>query len=174
MTHLSRFVLLCMLGLGAGPLAANEMADAQALLKQGNATAALERVEARIAARPADAQARFLKGVILTELKRDEEAKKTFRQLTADFPEFAEPYNNLAVLYAAAGDFDNARQSLEMAIRVNPKYATAYENLGDIYAQLARGAYDKAATLTPGSKLVRTKLQLARQLTGNTTTIATQ
>lgn len=174
MTRLSRFALLCLLSLTAAPLAADELSDAQALLKRGDAAGALRKLEPRIAARPQDAQARFLKGVVLSELKRDEEAKQVFRELTIEFPELPEPYNNLAVLYAASGDFDNARQALEAAVRVNPKYATAYENLGDIYAELARGAYDRAATLTPGSGTVRNKLQLARQLANGDSSMRTQ
>jgi tetratricopeptide (TPR) repeat protein len=39
-----------------------------------------------------------------------------FTKLTDDYPELPEPYNNLAVLYAAAGQYDKARAALEMAI----------------------------------------------------------
>jgi len=47
-------------------------------------------------------------------------------------PELPEPYNNLAVLYAARGDHDGARDALLRAISTHPSYATAHENLGDI------------------------------------------
>ena len=39
-----------------------------------------------------------------------------FEQLTEDFPELPEPYNNLAVLYAADGQLDRARAALELAL----------------------------------------------------------
>ena len=156
---------LALLLLTLCPLAsiADDLSDAQALLKRGEPTRALQKLETHIAAKPQDAQARFLQGVVLTELTRTEEAKAVFRQLTVEFPEFPEPYNNLAVLYAASGNFDVARQALESAVRANPKYGTAHENLGDIYAQLARSAYDKAAELESTAALQR-KLRLAREL----------
>jgi Flp pilus assembly protein TadD len=57
--------------------------------------------------------------------------------LIEDYPELPEPYNNLAVLYAQQKQFDKARTALEMAIRIHPGYATAYENLGDLHSRLA-------------------------------------
>ena len=39
------------------------------------------------------------------------------------------------MLYANQNQLDKARTALEMAIRTNPAYATAHENLGDIYAK---------------------------------------
>jgi len=53
----------------------------------------------------------------------------------------------IAVLYAGQGQYEKARQALEMAIRTHPSYATAHENLGDVYAKLASQAYDKALSL---------------------------
>ena len=158
--------LLLLLVLGHTPAWADEVTDAQSLLKRGETARALQRIEARVAAKPQDAQARFLQGVILTELKRSDDAKAVFRQLTIEFPQLPEPYNNLAVLYAASGHFEEARQALEAAIRANPKYGVAYENLGDIYAQLASNAYDKAAAISPNASL-NSKLRLARELTGD-------
>jgi len=87
-----------------------------------------------------------------------------FFSLTQDHPELAEPYNNLAVLYAARGDYEQARAALEMAIRANPDYAIAYENLGDVHTQLAIRAYEKATKLETSNRAVRTKLELARDL----------
>ncbi|HKY02537.1 MAG TPA: tetratricopeptide repeat protein [Burkholderiales bacterium] len=164
MLRIPFYALLFVMLSAATSLQADELSDAQKLLQRGKPTEALARVEARVAAKPDDAQARFLRGVILSELGRTDEAKQAFRQLTVDFPEFPEPYNNLAVLHAAAGDYDSARQALEAAIRVNPKYATAHENLGDIYAELARRAYDKAAVLKPGARALHSKLALATEL----------
>jgi tetratricopeptide (TPR) repeat protein len=71
-----------------------------------------------------------------------------------------EPYNNLAVLYASQGQYDNARAALEMAIRTNPSYATAHENLGDVYAKLASQAYSKALQLDSSNTGVQPKLAL--------------
>ena len=52
-----------------------------------------------------------------------------------------------------------------MAIRTNPSYATAHENLGDIYAKLASQAYNKALQLDAANATsVKPKLALIREL----------
>ncbi len=69
------------------------------------------------------------------------------------------------MLYAGQNQFDKARAALEMAIRTNPSYATAHENLGDIYAKLASQAYNKALQLDgSNANAVRPKLALIRDL----------
>jgi tetratricopeptide (TPR) repeat protein len=148
----------------AFPVRADEIDDAQQLVRQGNLSAALERVNAYLANRPKDARARFLKGVILTEQNKTAEAIKVFTALTEDYPELPEPYNNLAVLYAQQQQYDKARHALEMAIQTHPSYATAHENLGDIYAKLASQAYDRALQLDRNNTAAQTKLALIREI----------
>jgi hypothetical protein len=143
---------------------ADDLSDVHALVKQGNLTQATDRLNAFLAKNPKDARARFLRGLILTEQKRPAEAIRVFLALTEDYPELPEPYNNLAVLYAAQGQFDRARQMLESAIRTHPSYATAHENLGDIYAKMASEAYDRALQLDRSNTGVQTKLSLIREL----------
>jgi tetratricopeptide (TPR) repeat protein len=138
--------------------------DASRLFKQGNHSAALEKIEAAIAANPRDARARFLKGLILTEQNKPAEAIGVFTALTDDYPELPEPYNNLAVLYASQGQYDKARKSLEMAIRTHPSYAVAHENLGDVYAKMASEAYDKALQLDRSNAAAQTKLAMIKDL----------
>ena len=138
--------------------------DANQALRKGQNTVALEKINAYLAGNPKDAQGRFLKGLILTELGRNTDAIKLFTELTEDYPELPEPYNNLAVLYAAQADYDRAKQSLEMAIRTHPSYATAHENLGDIYAKMASQAYDKAMQLDKSNVSAQTKLALIQDL----------
>lgn len=143
---------------------ADQLSDAQALLKQGQLQPALDKVEQLLATKPKDAQARFLKGLILTEQNRPNEAILVFQKLTEDYPELPEPYNNLAVIYAQQKQYDKAKTALEMAIRTHPSYATAHENLGDIYARLASQAYDKALQLDTGNTAAQSKLALMRDL----------
>lgn len=121
--------------------------EIQHLLKQGRTEQALAKADALIAAQPNDAHARFLKGQILGDAGRTQEAIAFFTRMTEDFPELPEPYNNLAALYAQQKQYDKARAALEMAVRVNPNYALAHENLGDVYAKLAARAYEQAARL---------------------------
>jgi tetratricopeptide (TPR) repeat protein len=146
------------------------LAEAQQLLAAGQLPQALTQADSLIAANPKDPQYKFLRGVILTEQHKTAEAIQTFNQLTEQYPELPEPYNNLAVLYAQQGQYDKARAALDMAIRTNPSYATAFENLGDVYAKLASQSYQKALQLD-GSKsdATQTKLALIRQLFSKST-----
>ncbi|MFZ6721130.1 L,D-transpeptidase Cds6 family protein [Undibacterium sp. Ji49W] len=148
---------------------ADDAADVGKLLRAGQINEAMQKVDAALAQRPKDAQMRFLKGLILTEQGKSAEAITVFTKLTDDYPELPEPYNNLAVLYASSGQYDKARAALEMAIRTNPTYGTAHENLGDVYAKLASQAYDKALQLDSGNSTAKLKLTLVRNLVGNTT-----
>ncbi|MGZ5181049.1 MAG: tetratricopeptide repeat protein [Ramlibacter sp.] len=152
---------------------ADEYGDVNQLLRQGKQAEALSRADQFLAGKPRDPQMRFLKGVILTEQGKSDDAVATFRKLTEDYPELPEPYNNLAVLYAGQSQFDKARAALEMAIRANPGYATAHENLGDVYAKLASQAYARALQLDPGNTGVQPKLALIRNLFAPAATSAT-
>ncbi len=151
----------------AGAVQADEIADIGKLLRGGQLDQALQRVDSFLATKPRDAQGRFLKGLILTEQNKTQEAITLFTRLTEDFPELPEPYNNLAVLFAGQGQYEKARQSLEMAIRTHPSYATAHENLGDVYAKLASQAYDKALQLDSNNPAAVNKLAMARELIGS-------
>jgi len=158
--------LTVILLLGAAPAQAqNEvLQDVNQLFRQGQLDKALDRVNAYLATQPREARGRFLKGLILTEQNKPADAIKVFTGLTEDYPELPEPYNNLAVLYASQGQFDKARNALEMAIRTHPSYATAHENLGDIYAKMASQAYDKALQLDRGNPTAQTKLNMIKEL----------
>ena len=148
----------------AAPASADEFAEVQRLQSSGQAAAALQRAERALAATPKDPQMRFLQGVLLAESHRTAEAVDVFQRLTQDYPELAEPYNNLAAIYAAAGDYDRAKASLEQSLRANPGFATAHENLGDVLAMLASRSYARALQLEPNSASVPAKLALVRQL----------
>lgn len=148
----------------AVPVHANDIDEVNQLLKAGKQAQALARIEQSLTTKPRDPQLRFLKGVIQTEMGKPQDAIGTFNKLTEEFPELPEPYNNLAVLHASNGQFDKARAALEMAIRTNPSYSTAHENLGDIYANLASQAYSKALQLGGASSSLQPKLTLIREL----------
>ncbi len=143
---------------------ADDLREAQKLYGQGKMQPALEKVDGFLKVQPRDPQARFLKGLLLTEQKRVPEAIQVFVGLTEDFPELPEPYNNLAVLYASQGNYDKAKSALELAIHTHPSYATAHENLGDIYAQLASRAYDRALQLDKGNTTAQLKLSMVKDL----------
>ena len=87
------------------------------------------------------------------------EAIEVFDRLRRDHPEMSEPWSHLAVLYAAEGRFDEARETLLAALERRPS-AAGYTNLGDLYGklsgklsgELARRADPRAGERTaPGS-----------------------
>ena len=143
---------------------ADEYSDVGQLIRSGQYGEAMTKADQYLAGKPRDPQMRFLKGVIQTETTKTNDAIGTFTKITEDYPELPEPYNNLAVLYAGQSQFDKARAALEMAIRTNPSYATAHENLGDVYARLASQAYSKALQLDGSNTAVQPKLALIRTL----------
>ena len=154
------------------PARGDDLQDASKFLKAGQHAQALERVNKALKAKPRDPQARFLKGIIVTEQGNSKEAIEIFTKLTQDYPELPEPYNNLAVIYASQGQYEKARAALEQSIRTHPSYATAYENLGDVYAKLASQAYDKALQLDSSNSGAKNKLSLVRELVREPTVVA--
>ena len=172
MNMLNRFHQCVMLIVGSLLLSsslavqAEDIQDANKLFKQGQYKQALSKVNGVLASKPKDAQARFLKGLIFTEQGEITDSINIFSALTEDYPELPEPYNNLAVLYAGLGQYDNAKLALEMAIRTHPSYATAHENLGDIYAKMASQAYDRALQLDRSNTATQTKLAMIQELFG--------
>ena len=163
---LSRFftVLAACAVLVSAPVLGNEVQDINQQFRKGDLPGALEKANRYLAKNPKDAQARFLKGLILADQGKTNDAIAVFTGLTEDFPELPEPYNNLAVLYASQSKYDAAKNALENAIRTHPSYATAHENLGDIYAKMASIAYDKALALDSKNAAAQTKLALIQDL----------
>jgi Flp pilus assembly protein TadD len=153
---------------------ADALQDIEQSLRSGQTEQALSQADAAIATNPRAAQARFLKGVILSDLGRTDQAIDVFVALTQDFPELPDPYNNLAVLYAAQGQLEPALAALRQALRNDPQHLAARENLGDVHLALAVQAWNMADTQagrTDSADLKR-KLRLARQIiaTPNTAT----
>ena len=143
---------------------ADDYADVNRLVQAKQYTEALAKADQYLAAKPRDPQMRFLRGVVLADMGRRAGAIEAYTQLTQEYPELPEPYNNLAVLYAQANEYDKAREALEGAVRANPSYAIAYENLGDVYAKLASQSYAKAQQIDPANTSAPPKLALVRQL----------
>ncbi len=170
MKHVSAtlFTILRLVALAATCIAtatlADDYSDVTQLMRAGKLSEAMTNVDVYLSTKPSDPQMRFLKGVIQRNAGKQLEAITTFTKLTEDYPELPEPYNNLAVLYARQNQFERARTALEMAIRLNPGYATAYENLGDVHAKLAGLAYAKALQLDSANAELPPRLALIRDL----------
>ncbi len=157
-------VLALLLSAAATHARADEVAEVNQLVKAGQATEAMAKLDQFLAVKPKDPQLRFLKGVMLADSKRTADALAVFTSLNEDYPELPEPYNNLAVLHAGLGDYEKARAALESAVRGNPNYATAWENLGDVYARLAAQAYSRALALDAANAALPPKLAQLRTL----------
>lgn len=138
--------------------------EIERLYRAGDTTLAMQRIDRAIAANPADPALLFLRAVMLEQSHRDREAAEGYLALTRDFPELPEPFNNLAVLHAARGDIDGARALLEEALRRDPDYPTAQQNLGDVLVRQAGRAYEDAARVPRPSTTLERKLQLMRAL----------
>src|SRR4051812_20088616 len=143
---------------------ADDYADVNRLVGARQYDQALAKADQYLAAKPRDPQMRFLRGVVLAESGKRDQAIEAYTQLTQEYPELPEPYNNLAVLYAQQNEYGKARDALEGAVRANPNYATAHENLGDVYAKLAGQSYARAQQIDPANVSAPPKLALVRQL----------
>ncbi|MEO6566242.1 MAG: tetratricopeptide repeat protein [Casimicrobiaceae bacterium] len=141
---------------------ADSLRDARVLLagkKYSEAITILDRLSAE---RPREPQARFLRGVALSDSGKSTEAVLVFQALLGEYPELPEPRNNLAVLYAQKGEYALARDQLEAAIAAAPDYTIAYENLGDLYARMAALQYEKVLARDARNRTAPVKLKLVR------------
>jgi len=153
--------------LAIAPARADDLAGAQRLWLAGQKAQAVEQVEQALTRTPEDLQLRFALGVMRMELGERDKAKSIFTRLTQDFPDLADPYNNLAVLHAAAGELDEAQAALQQALRLQPEHAQAQENLGDVLMRLALRAYQRAQKLSLApSELLSSKISRTLALTG--------
>jgi tetratricopeptide (TPR) repeat protein len=164
---LCRLAVPLAVALCCGTASADDLSDVNTLLQSKQDAEALTRADAFLKHSPRDARMRFLKGLVLADMGRRSDAIAVFEALTADFPTMPEPYNNLAVLHAAEGRYDDARAALERAIKANPNYTRAYENLGDIYATLATQRYGKMLQQDPDNVQVRLKYLMVRSALDN-------
>ena len=143
---------------------ADVYSDVMQAMRAGQLEKAATQADTYLLTTPGDPQMQFLKGLIQRDQGKTDAAIATFTAMTQAFPELPEPYNNLAVLLASQNQIDKAREALELAVRANPDYATAQENLGDLYAKLASLAYVRALQLEQGNTALAPKLALIRQL----------
>ncbi|MHB9118744.1 MAG: tetratricopeptide repeat protein [Burkholderiales bacterium] len=145
---------------------ADELQSARQLISQGRYADAQQAVDRELASHPGQADIRLLKGMILANLGKTEEAIKLYIDLVRDYPQLPEPRNNLAVLYATQGRYDKARLELEAAMRTNPSYATTYGNLSEVYGKMASQAYDKALQLDKSGPAPQSRLSLLTGIYG--------
>jgi tetratricopeptide (TPR) repeat protein len=102
---------------------------------------------------------RFWQAYIFEQLDQPDMAQQVYLDLTREYPELPEPHNNLGAIYAAKGDYPNAKASLDAALRTNPNYAAAHENMGDLLVNMARQSYERALTVEPKQRGITQKIE---------------
>ena len=138
--------------------------DIQAFIQKEQYKEALNLTNDHLSRNKTDIKFQFLKGLILTHLSQYVEAENLFLKMAADNQKSPEPLNNLAVIYAIQGKYLEAEETLKKALDTNTNYATAYSNLGDIYAKAASRAYNKALGLEESKVTNEEKLLLLDEL----------
>jgi tetratricopeptide (TPR) repeat protein len=163
-------ILFCLTLLGLPGLSSalySETEEIAKLAEDGKTDEAIELLQRYLKQFPKSVNGRLLLGNILVNSGRTEEAIAIYRGLANDFDKLTDvdsnsavvTYNNLAVLYARERKYDDALKALELAIKTHPSYATAHENLGDLYARMASEAYDRALSLGGEDKTMELKLK---------------
>jgi Flp pilus assembly protein TadD len=138
------------------------LAEIRSLLARGEAARALPLAEKLAADQPTNAQASFLHGVVLMDLRRDAEATALFERLHQTYPELPDPLNNLGLLHARAGRLDAARLALESALRSDPQHRTARLNLAQVHLMLALRAWEQAGQQAPLPAELQLRLEAVR------------
>ena len=119
--------------------------DIEKLVKAKKYPEAIDSINKQLKKTPGNVQLRYVKARMQIEMRQWVEAKKTLLEITQQFPELPEPYNNLAALAANQGSWIEARDYLELALKLRPSYTVASANLGEVYIRLAAQAYENAA-----------------------------
>jgi hypothetical protein len=143
------------------------------LVREGRPDEALVQIERALKEDARNPQLRFLKGVLLAQDRKPDQAQSVFSALIEDYPELPEPYNNLAVLRAQANDWEGARQVLIRAVAALPTYALAQDNLGEVHLRLAEQAFARAAQSAGPAEPAARKLSLTRELIERLTSLTT-
>ena len=122
--------------------------DVEKLVKARKYPDAIDLINAKLKKTPRNVQLRYVKARLQIELRDFGSAKKTLIEITQQFPELPEPYNNLAAIAANQDQWIEARDYLELALKLRPSYSTAAANLGEVYVRLGAKAYEDAAANT--------------------------
>ena len=105
---------------------ANKMGEVTRSVRSGQALPASVEPERMLVVRPKALPLRFSSGVALSDLQRTPESVSAAKQLNRGHPKLAEPYNNLAVIYAVRGNHVAVRMRLKAALVAARSFALAH------------------------------------------------
>ncbi|MDO4434899.1 MAG: tetratricopeptide repeat protein [Cardiobacteriaceae bacterium] len=148
----------------AVPAVWNDYAKVESMAQNGQATEALALLETRLTQAPNDAKASYLKGLILMQLGRRENAEAWFLSMRQQFPKLPQPYNALAVIYQAQGKLIEAELILRELSQAHPEQKNVHRNRGEIYLQLAQSAFEKAHQQNPDDAMINERLEALSKL----------
>jgi len=78
---------------------------------------------------PDDQNALFTKGLIFIDLERYTESIDIFEQLIKKYPATPELYNNLAIVLAFSGKYEDSQKAFQKALHLQNNYREAHKNL---------------------------------------------
>jgi len=109
-----------------------------------------------------------LKGLILSELGKADEAKKAYQEALKLEPNLAEIYNNLGLLHLKAKKIEDAAIAFQEALKRNVNYTLAYVHLGKVLLEMekydeAMQVFQKALDIDPGNQEAREAIALYKE-----------
>jgi Flp pilus assembly protein TadD len=97
------------------------------------------------------------------------DAELRFKEFVLLYPDYPGAWTNLAIVHAASGDDDAARDALDAALQIDPGYPPALNQLGMLLRRNgnfleAEAAYMKAVTVSPDNALAHYNLGVLNEL----------
>ena len=160
-------ILLCSLSFTT-LRADSELQAVRVLLQAGEYLTALVLLEDLNVLRPCDADLLLLLARVYEATGETDTAISVYQTLISNFPNLPEPYNNIAVLYAARGKIEKAKELLIRGLSTNNSYRRLQKNLSTLYVVEAAEAYRRALSLDDEHRASHeSKLSTPRLLTAD-------
>jgi tetratricopeptide (TPR) repeat protein len=105
-------------------------------------------IDFALAAGSFDHRARFLKGLYLQKMGKNEASAEAYLSAIQAHPNYAHSHHNLGGVYAARGNLKQAIPSFERALEIRPNYYQARIHLGNAY--VATRQFDRAREVYEG------------------------
>ena len=136
----------------------------ESLAVNGNPALALKQINSRLAQFSDDTKAAYLKGLILMQMGKAEEAERWFKMMIVNFPNVPQFYNALSVIYTGKKDLKAAQNILEELLKISPNNQTARLNLASILIQQANSHYKAILEKEPSNDIIKNKLKTLEEM----------